>query len=63
MSESAERPLQPFYTSRNANIYERRMEGATYRELADEWGISIGRVRQIVMAEAFRSREQSDPHP
>lgn len=37
-------------TERNMAICSRREEGASYRQIAEEYGISIIRVRQILEA-------------
>lgn len=38
-------------TKRNKEIYALRKEGAYYRQIAERYGISIIRVRQIIEAE------------
>ena len=42
---------------RNEEIYRKRMEGRTLRSLADEYGVSIERIRQITLRDDY---EQSD---
>lgn len=39
---------------RNARIGEKRRKGATYKEIAAEYAISISRVRQIVESQKRR---------
>ena len=38
-------------TERNRGVYDMRQSGASYREIAEHFGISIIRVRQILAAE------------
>lgn len=38
-------------TKRNQEIYALRKEGAHYRQIAERYGISITRVRQIIEAQ------------
>ena len=38
-------------TERNREIYELRQSGAYYRQIAEKYGISICRVRQIIEVE------------
>lgn len=47
-------PFNPPKTERNAEIYARFMEdGATLAQLARDYRISSGRVRQIINKEAY----------
>lgn len=39
---------------RNASIYHMRQDGATYRQIADFFELSICRVRQIIETESAR---------
>ena len=39
---------------RNASIYHMRQDGATYKEIAERFEISICRVRQIIEVETAR---------
>ena len=45
-------------TERNMAICSRREEGASYRQIAEEYGISIIRVRQILEEAKKREREE-----
>lgn len=47
-------------TERNHNIYLCRINGASYKQIAENYGISICRVRQIIDAEEIKAarREQ-----
>lgn len=47
-------------TERNRNIYINRIEGMSYRKIAENNGISIIRVRQIIEAEKKKVQEVSD---
>ncbi|HEV2129582.1 MAG TPA: hypothetical protein VGR27_00680 [Longimicrobiaceae bacterium] len=47
-------------TERNAYIIERRSQGATLREIAEETGISFGWVRSILEREKWRTAETRD---
>lgn len=38
-------------TERNAAIYEHRQQGESYRAIAERFGLSIIRIRQIIDAE------------
>ena len=46
-------------TKRNRKIYESRIQGQSYRKIAEVNGISICRVRQIIDAEERKSGRQS----
>lgn len=44
--------MSPFYkTERNHKIYEERKAGAKLQEIADKYGLSKDRVRQIYLKE------------
>lgn len=43
-------------TERNRGVYDMRQSGAYYREIAEHFGISIIRVRQILEAEAEEAK-------
>lgn len=47
-------------TERNRNIYINRIEGMSYRKIAENNGISIIRVRQIIEAEKKKVQEAAD---
>ena len=51
--------------ARNVAIWERRQSGQTYTHLGREYGISAGRVRQIVEHETRKQRwiTAQRPHP
>lgn len=42
-------------TERNRLIYKARTEGMTQKKIAEQFGISICRVRQIIEAEDFKA--------
>lgn len=46
-------------TKRNRHIYKCRVNGASYRKIAEVHGISICRVRQIVDAEERKAAERA----
>ena len=47
-------------TERNRNIYINHIEGLSYRKIAENNGISIIRVRQIIEAEKKKVQEAAD---
>lgn len=47
-------------TERNRHIYINHIEGLPYRKIAENNGISIIRVRQIIEAEKKKVQEVSD---
>ena len=47
-------------TERNRHIYINRIEGMSYRKIAENNGISIIRVRQIIEAEKKKLQEESN---
>jgi transposase len=46
-------------TERNRGVYDMRQSGAYYREIAEHFGISIIRVRQILEAEESKNELQA----
>lgn len=47
-------------TERNRHIYINHIEGLSYRKIAENNGISIIRVRQIIEAEKKKVQEAAD---
>ena len=47
-------------TERNRGVYDMRQSGAYYREIAEHFGISIIRVRQILEAEEAKIELQTE---
>lgn len=46
-------------TKRNRKIYESRIQGQSYRKIAEVNGISICRVRQIIDAEERKAADRA----
>lgn len=44
-------------TERNRRIYEKRQAGKYYRQIAEEEGLSIIRIRQIIEVQEKKQRE------
>ena len=40
-------PKYKAMTDRNLEIYTKRKEGATYQSLANEYGVSLGRIQEL----------------
>ncbi len=47
----------PSKTKRNLEIYELRKRGITFQKIANYYGISVERVRQIYRSEKFKNEE------
>lgn len=52
--ESVKQEVSNMYAKRNNDIFLKTVEGKTQRELADEYGISRTRVRQIILKQLWR---------